>query len=328
MLKRLRERLAKRVADDRPMPITEHLEALRWHVLRSILYVIAGGCFSWWQYTVVYNLMTGPIERAYVSAHLEFHMTFFHVLDPLLFKLQLVGAAGVILALPPMILEVWGFVRPALKPDELRFVRPLVPFSLALCLAGLTVVYFALPIALEFLLRFLPQTNEIELRQNPQLYFAFLLRMMIGMAVVFQTPIVLLLLGELEIVTASGLVHFWRHAILLCFLIAAVVTPTVDPFNMSVIALPLCTLYCLSVSLVWRVERKRARRQRLGGDDEPPPDDAPPPPPSPADLPPPAKQGLLPSPEPAVSDAPPVIDRSVLGPLAVPPPAPPDESGE
>lgn len=325
----LRRRRSERPAaepDERNMPFTEHLEELRWHILRSILYVIVLTCFAWYQYDAIYRLVTTPIVHAYEAGGFEAKMLFLDFLEPLLFKLQIAFSAGIVLSLPLVLWEVWRFIRPGLLANEQKFVRPLIPFSILLCLAGLAMVYFALPLAIRFLLEFAPKDGDAELRQNPQRYFFFLIRMMIGSALTFQTPIVLLLLAQLELVTAKGLLKLWRHAVLVCFILAAIITPTVDPINMSVIALPLCALYFLSLILVWMVERKRARlakREALknppvaGGETKalpPPPPDTPPVDPAPT------KAAAATAPAPPPPSVPPVVDRSVLGPRALPPP--------
>lgn len=330
--------MLKKKSDDNPqreMPFTGHLEELRGHILRSILYICFFSCVAWYYYDPIYDLVSTPLMTAFGKAGFNPHMVFLDIMEPLLFKLQVVLAASVVFALPFIIWEAWRFVAPGLYTDERVFVQPLLPFSIVLCFAGFALIYFALPLAFEFLLKFAPQpgSESAELMQHLQKYFFFLLRMMICAGVVFQTPIVMLLLGQLEIVTAAGLLRLWRHAILVCFTIAAIITPTIDPFNMSIIAVPLVGLFFLSVVLVWFVEKKRARLARKAGDtppDETPPEDAPALPP-PAETPPaitaeaepaaaePATEPtpLPPPPVPATGGAP-IVDRSALGPLAAP----------
>ena len=351
----------------REMPFTGHLEELRGHVLRSLLYVCFFSCFAWYYYDPIYNLVATPLVKAFANAGFNPHMVFLDIMEPLMFKLQVVLAAAVVFALPFVIWEVWRFVAPGLYQDERVFVQPLLPFSIVLCFAGFALIYFALPIAFEFLLKFAPRPGEVgagagaenaELMQHLQKYFFFLLRMMICAGVVFQTPIVMVLLGQLELVTSRGLLGFWRHAILICFTVAAIITPTIDPFNMSIIAIPLVGLYFMSVVLVWFVEKKRARLARKKGDEPdgdgpgevpalPPPDDSPPAIAAEADPPVAKTEAVVETAEPVPADPPPppvpvaggapIVDRSALGPLASPDaetlpeqtngPAPEDEYG-
>lgn len=299
----------------REMPFAEHLEELRWHLLRSILYVTVLAALSWYYYDAIYHLVSTPVKHAFESADYTADLVYMDILEPLYFRLQVVLAAAVILALPLIIWEIWRFVAPGLFAEERRFAAPLIPFSIVLCFAGCVLVYYALPIAFEFLLKFAPPSGEARVMQHLQRYYFFLLRMMIGAAVAFQTPVVLLLMGKLELVTSRGLMRFWRHSVLVCFTIAAIITPTIDPFNMAIIAVPLVSLYFLSVVLVWFVEvgrRRRASRETSDGPGEPPP---PPPAPEPDVAPP-----------PPLATAPPPIDRSILGPLPTTEPDAEDEA--
>jgi len=310
------------------MPFTQHLEELRWHILRALIYLVVLSCLAWHYYDIVYKLLTDPLLRGFRNAGVPANLTFLHFIDPLLFRLQIVLTASVVVGLPLLLWEIWRFVAPGLYTNERRYVGPLLPFSILLCLAGIALVYFALPIAIEFLLKFMPRTPDAAggpapgLIQDPQRYFFFFMRMMVGAGIAFQTPIVILLLGQLELVTARGLLQYWRHSVIVNFTIAAIVTPTIDPFNMSIIGVPLCLLYFLSVILVWFVERGRARAAAgqpvetpaeeaaaqtpllTAGDEavEPAPSDE-------------LTQPVEPEP-PAPAPAPTVIDRAMLGPLA------------
>ena len=303
---------------EREMPFTHHLEELRWHLLRALLYLAIAFSVAWHFFDPIYTLITTPVRHAFHNAGLnDGSLVYMDVLEPLFFRLNVCFWSALIIGLPLILWEVWRFIAPGLHKHERRYVAPLLPFSILLCFAGFTLVYYALPMAFEFLLRFAGTGGGTQVFQHLQKYAFFLLRMMLGTALVFQSPLVLLLLGQLELVTARGLLTYWRHAVFVCFTIAAIITPTIDPVNMSVIGLPMVGLYFMSIGLVWWVERSRARRAARrpeepgdGPDNEHPlpPDDEPPAPPPP--------------PPPTADDepAPPVIDRSVLGPLAIKPP--------
>lgn len=328
------------------MTVPEHLEELRWHIVRSMLYLCVTASACWYYYEPVYEFIAGPVIRAFEANQYEAKLIYLDILEPLLFRLQVVLAVGLVLALPLVIWEIWRFIAPALHDNEIVYVRPLMPFSILLCFAGFTLIYYALPLAFQFLLKFAPPVGEnVEMAQHLQRYFFFLLRMMIGAAVVFQMPVVILILGQLELVTAKGLIRYWRHSILINFTLAAIITPTIDPVNMSIIAVPLCALYFLSVLLVVWIERRRARRARDEGSEPPPEPPAPAPePPAPPPVPEASENGepepaaepvvaapAEPAPAPAVTaTGVPVVDRSILGPglAAAPVVATVDEADE
>ena len=313
---------------DKEMPFTQHLEELRWHLLRSVIYLMVLFFVCWEQYDPIYHLMSTPVRHAFEVAGYHAALVYMDVLEPLFFRIQVVFAAAVILGLPLMLWELWRFILPGLYPNERKFVRPLLPFSILLAYSGCVLVYFALPLAFEFLLKFAPPPEEAQVMQHLQRYYFFLIRMMIGSALTFQTPIIMVVLAQLELITAAALIRYWRHAVLVCFTISAIITPTVDPFNMTVMAAPLCFLYGLSVILVRFVELGHRRRAKGDQGDPPagpaaPGGDPPPPAPAPSGTPPPppAKTDLTAAPQPL--PPPPVVDRGALGPLALPPVEPP-----
>lgn len=312
----------RKLTNDNPtkeMSFGSHLEELRGHILRCIYYVTIFSCLCWWQYDTVYYIVDEPLRAAFAAANMPMKMLFTHIFDPFFFKFQLVLSGGVILGLPFIMWEFWQFVAPGLYAKERRYVGPLLPFSILLALAGAFTIWLAIPKALRFLLMFLPQSQDIQLMQDPKLYFLLLARMMAGMAIAFQQPILFYILAQLDLVSSRGLVNYWRHAILANFFVAALVTPTADPFNMSVVAVPLCALYLVSIALVWRIERKRARTNPpTDGGGTPPPETPVEPGPPPAE---PVLQ-LEVAPEPpapvVVEPEPPVMGRALMGPLALP----------
>lgn len=303
---------------EREMPFSEHLEELRWHLLRSLLYIVVGGAVAWHWYDPLYELISTPIVRAFEQAGLQAQIAYLDVMEPLFVRLQVCAVVGILGSLPLLLWEVWRFVAPGLYVHERRYAGPLLPFSIVLALAGVALVYYALPIAFRFLLQFQPPEGDAVIMQHVQRYLFFLLRMMVAAALTFQMPIVMMLLARLELVTARALLRFWRHAVLICFALAAVITPTIDPVNMSIIAVPLVLLYFLSVVLVWGIERGRPTVAVEPAAE--PPAEATPPEPSPTPI------ASTPLDQPAISPVPTVVDRSILGPLARPDDA--DEADE
>lgn len=253
--------LRRRRQDDNPnreMPFTQHLEELRSHLMRVLIYVTVSMCLTWSLYDRGLGaLFVDPIQRAFTAAEMDVKLVFTHFLDPLFFKLQVVATAAVLLTLPLIMWEIWRFVAPGLYQGERKHLGPLLPFSIVLAFSGAALVYFAVPIAVQFLLQFVPDDKAFNIFQDPQKYYFFFLRMLLGSAIAFQSPLVFLVLGKLEIISAAGMMRFWRHAVLVNCVVAAVITPTIDPFNMSIVAGPLCFLYFLSVVLVWFNERSR-----------------------------------------------------------------------
>jgi len=200
----------------------------------------------------IWGFLLGPVRKPLEEQGI---ITLFQtVVEPLLVRFQVVLAAGIILLSPFIFHQVWAFVYPALYPQERRAVRPLIPASFVLFWCGVALAYKVIPVFFLFLLAF---ANEAQVLNSVKWYIPFLAKVCLSMGIVFQMPIVFWLLGKLGIVTAAGLLHVWRHAVVVIFVVAAIITPTWDPFNLCLLAVPMCALYFISVFLVWMTQRAR-----------------------------------------------------------------------
>jgi sec-independent protein translocase protein TatC len=172
--------------------------------------------------------------------------------------------AGLIVAAPFILYQIWAFVVPALTPTEKRYALKVIPFSILLFAGGVIFGFYALPVAVKFLVSFVP--DQAERLLDFKLYFGFLLKICLGLGLCFQLPLVMLFLAAIGLVSPSFLTSHWRHAIVVMFVIAAVITPTWDPVNMSIVAAPLVALYFLSIVLVQWMVRKREREAEAASD--------------------------------------------------------------
>jgi len=162
--------------------------------------------------------------------------------------------AGLILASPLVTMELWGFVAPALTREEKRPLKWIAPLSIVLFASGVALCYVALPRAAGWLVSNIPKGTEFRpfVAQN----LLFVVKMLLAFGIAFELPVVLMLLGKLGIISSRTLRSYWRQAILLLALFAAVITPSSDAFSMMIMAVPLCLLYVLSIVLVKLVEAK------------------------------------------------------------------------
>lgn len=156
--------------------------------------------------------------------------------------------SGVILAMPVIVYELLAFILPGLKPGEKKWIYLAVPFASLLFLSGVLFAYFVmLPSAVPFLVDFL----GIEANVRISNYINFVTNLMFWIGISFETPLLMFILAKLHIVNAGMLSRHWRIAVVVIAILAAVVTPTVDPVNMSLLMLPLFILYLLSIFLAW-----------------------------------------------------------------------------
>ncbi len=149
--------------------------------------------------------------------------------------------AGLLVALPVVLYEVWRFISPGLLPKERRFALPFVVLSTVFFFLGVAFCYFiVLPMALQFLLTFDPS-----IQQTPRFseYVDFTLKFLLAFGVIFELPLAMVIAARMGIVTPQFLARNRKYAILVNFIIAAILTPTPDVFNQCLMALPMCLLY-------------------------------------------------------------------------------------
>jgi sec-independent protein translocase protein TatC len=155
---------------------------------------------------------------------------------------------GAVLAMPVILVQFWMFISPGLRPEEKRYVYVFVPSSLALFVLGMAFAWFVLaPAAIFFLANFMPQVFTTD--WTSQEYISFVLRLIFWLGVSFQLPIIVYFLSRVGLITSRTLVDQWRAAIVLIAVLAAVITPSIDPVTMILTMAPLMVLYILSILL-------------------------------------------------------------------------------
>jgi sec-independent protein translocase protein TatC len=169
-------------------------------------------------------------------------------------RLQVCVIAGLIVAAPFLTMEAWGFVSPALTREEKRPLRWIGPFSVFLFAAGVSLCYFILPTAVRWFMSYVPPNAEVHLFMTQNLLFV--VKMLLAFGIAFELPIALMFLGKIGIINSSLMKRYWRQAIVLTALFAAIITPSNDAFSMLMMAVPLCILFVLSILLVKIVEPK------------------------------------------------------------------------
>jgi sec-independent protein translocase protein TatC len=226
-------------------PLLEHLNELRIRVFKIFfaLVVTTGISFAFSQPLIRY--LAGPIGgiEELVSIELTENIAIF-------MKVSLLG--GFVLGMPVIVYQILAFVLPGLKRNERIWLLLMVPFATLLFAGGVAFTWFVmLPSAIPFLTDFMGITTQV----RPQNYFEFITRLMFWIGVCFELPLVIMFLAKLKIVTARQLLSGWRYAIVVMAIMAAAVTPTVDPINMGLVMAPLMGLYIVSIALAALVGR-------------------------------------------------------------------------
>jgi sec-independent protein translocase protein TatC len=156
--------------------------------------------------------------------------------------------SGLVLAMPVIVYELLSFIAPGLTPSERKWIYIGVPLATLLFLTGVLFSYFVmLPAAIPFLIDFMGVKTVPRLSN----YISFVTNLLFWVGVSFETPLLVFILAKMKLVTAGALLKQWRIAVVVIAVLAAVVTPTTDPVNMSLLMIPLFVLYLLSVLLAF-----------------------------------------------------------------------------
>jgi len=261
------------VAEPEPQPLAErdlgsmsllqHLEELRKRIIYSLGAVAICFGVGWWKAEFIYEKMRIPIVKALANHRWDTQLTYLNPTDPFNNFLKIGLIAGIFVASPFLLYQVWAFISPGLYRNEKRFVIPFLFLSVALFLSG---GYFGYRVVFPVALDFLIGTGGKELRPMITIteYTNFFLTIILGLALVFELPIVLGFAGLMGVVNAKFLFRHIRGAVLIFFIIAAILTPTTDIMNMTIYAAPMILLYLLSIGIVWFVHplQRRARREK------------------------------------------------------------------
>ena len=245
------------------MSFLEHLEELRRRIIYSFLFILGGFGVSWWFHEQIFALMQKPIMAALRSHDLEQKLVYLNPTDPFNMYLKISFLAGVFVASPFVLYQIWLFISPGLYRHERRYVMPFMFSTVGLFLAGGLFAYkMVYPAALDFLIGWSAQFKPmITIGEYTDLF----LTIIVGLGIVFEMPILVFFLALMGIVTAGWMWRNLRYSILVIFIIAAVITPTTDIMNMCIFAAPMIVLYLISIAIAWFVHPAQ-RRKRTGSE--------------------------------------------------------------
>src|ERR1700682_1037851 len=240
------------------MPFLDHLEELRrrlfWIAGAIVIGVVIA--FALLSRLDIIRLLERPILPLLHGQKLIYTHpgTSFHIL------LNASLVLGLLLASPVIVGQIWGFLAPALYAHEKRVVVPVLIAMVALFLAGVALSYFVvLPLTLQFLMSI--ESTALTPLISATEYFDFAISMCVAFGVVFEVPIAILALTALGLVTPQFLSKYRRHAVIVCLVAAAFITPGADPYSLFALAIPLYVLYELSVFVAIIAYRKRQKRR-------------------------------------------------------------------
>ncbi len=241
---------------DRPMSLVAHLDEFRSRFMRSLITILVIMLGSFFFSDYILSILTGP----YLATGLKLNV--FNLIDGFLLRLKASLITGILIAFPLIVYELWKYIAPAIDIRERNFSRLAVLAALGLFYLGVALTFFTLPLAVKALLSFTPEGMTNLINASDYLSFVFIFCFAIG--IVFELPIAIMILTKIGIVTPSFLIGKRKYAIVLIWILAAVITPTIDPLTQSLVAVPLMLLYEISI-IISKVVVIRKKRRELQG---------------------------------------------------------------
>lgn len=238
------------------MSLMEHLEELRKRIVHSAAYLAVGFFVCWFFRDRIVDFLQQPLIKIGKS------LVFTHPMDALNLDLQVALLGGAILTSPLILFQVWLFIAPGLYQKERRFVVPFMMATVGLFLTGASFGYFfVLPAAIKILIvgfghNFTPMVTIED-------YSSFFLSVILGLGISFEMPILIFFLALFGIVSPSFLWKNIRYAILAVFLVAAIITPSPDPWTMCIYAIPMLLLYLIGIGVAWWVHPSRRKAKEV-----------------------------------------------------------------
>jgi sec-independent protein translocase protein TatC len=231
------------------MSFLEHLEELRKRIIRSVLAVGIGILATFAFIRPIFNFILAPTRRALPPG-----VKLIYTQPGEAFSLYITVAliSGIVVSAPFIMYQVWMFIAPGLYSNEKRLAIPFVLLTTGGFVLGTAFNHY---VAFPFMMAFFASFNTPDLAFMPKLddVFGLYTKMLLGMGVIFQMPTVVYFLAKMKLVTARFLWQHGKYAILVAYVVAAVITPTGDPMNQTVFAAPMIALYFLSIVIAWIV---------------------------------------------------------------------------
>jgi len=247
------------------MTIWEHLAEFRTRLIRSVLAIGLGMVIGFFLYPYILDFLKQPYSD------LTGKTTFLTLdpLEPFATRLKISAYVGFIIAMPVLMWQLWRFVTPGLYPHEKRYAIPFVTSASALFVFGAAIAFWTLNPALQFLQQM--GAGQIDSFYTIDNYVTLIAYMMMAFGGGFEFPVLLVALQIAGVLTPRRLLSWWRHAVVIIAIVAAVITPSGDPISMMALAVPMYIFYLVAIAIGFFL----ARHSRQGsGEPRPQPDTA------------------------------------------------------
>jgi sec-independent protein translocase protein TatC len=250
------------VSPEAKMSLTDHLGELRTRIIRALLAVVFGVIIILAAYDQVLGFLSRPYLRLCADKPDFCEVTggdfiFTGPLEGFTTRLSIATYGGILIALPVIMWQLWQFIVPALHAKERKYAVPFIAASVSLFAFGAFIAYWTLEKALDFLISWSGSGVEGTFRVSE--YMRLVAQMVAAFGIAFEFPVLLVGLQLVGIVTPQTLLKGWRYALLACFVLAAVITPSGDPYSMMALAIPMSVFYLLSIAIGLAVQKRKRR---------------------------------------------------------------------
>lgn len=239
---------------DTPMTVVGHLDEMRSRLIRIAIALVVLTFAGFYLSDYVIKFIQAPFLQTGQKLNL------FTLMEGVMLRLKAGFFASVLLCVPLLVFEVWRFLYPAIEKRDRMYLRLVTFAAVALFYGGVAITYVFLPMIITTLISFAP--TDMVVMNNASEYLHFFLLFSAAMGLVFELPIIILILTRIGIVSPSFLVAKRKYAIVIIWVGAAILTPTPDPFTLSLVAIPLMLLYELSI-FISRFVIIRRKKQEL-----------------------------------------------------------------
>lgn len=266
------------------MSFFDHLDVLRKHLLRGLLVVTILTCFAFyfsdfiwgdiimmpknpafWTYRMMcklYEMFPSVIGKEFCIQKIDAKIINTEMSGQFTLQMNSCITAGIILGIPYLLFEIWLFIKPALLETERKSASGFVFFASILFFLGVLFGYYIIcPLSINFLINFTVDPS-IQNTFTIDSYLSTVLTLTLGTGIIFQLPVIIFILSKLGVMTPKFMRKSRRYAAVLILVVAAVVTPTADPYTMMIVALPLFLLYELSIMISASIEKKKLKAEK------------------------------------------------------------------
>ncbi len=243
----------------------EHLEELRDRIIRVALILGVTWGLGWYFFVPIYAFFNRVVEKAIATMPkgVKVIEVVHNITEPFLLQIKLSFFFGFVIAFPFIIMQLWGFIAPGLKKTEREPLTKIAPWSVFLFFLGAGFAWLVLPTALVWFSTYVVNFSGIQVNQEAGTMTFFILKMLFAFGLAFQLPLVVYILGALNLLTAETLLKYWRQTATSIFILAMIITPSQDPATMLMMAVPLSVLFMISVYIVKATQSKRKKLEAI-----------------------------------------------------------------